>query len=107
TPNTFMGEGYNLISGATSITGFDIFPANLSGTTFDTLQITIYVWGSVNTSGAVNSSTPAFGNLLATYTLTSSGPFPSGFYFAYEATPGVSPGLILTSPLTVPGTLIG
>jgi hypothetical protein len=106
-PNTFMGDGYNLISGITSINGFDIFPANLSGTTYNALQITIYVWGSVNL-GAVNSSTPAFGNLLASYTLTVTGSFPSGFYFPFEASPaGSSPGITLTTPLTVPSTLIG
>src|SRR5438445_7052253 len=75
TPHTFMGDGYSLISGANTITGFDIFPANASGTSFDSLKITIYVWGTVNTSGTVNSTTPAFGNLLATYTLTASGTF--------------------------------
>src|SRR5690242_17685801 len=28
TPNTFMGDAYNLAAGANSITGFDIFPVN-------------------------------------------------------------------------------
>src|SRR5438874_2154874 len=64
TPNTFMGEGYNLIPGATAITGFDIYPVNLSGTAYNALRISIYVWGTVNT-GTVNATTPAFGNLLA------------------------------------------
>jgi hypothetical protein len=107
TPNTFMGDGYNLIAGVTSINGFDIFPVNLSGTDFDSLKITIYVWGSVNL-GVVGTSTPAFGNLLATYTLTASGGFPTGFYFPFEAAPaGSSPGITLTSPLAVPSALIG
>ena len=108
TPNTFMGAGYNLISGADAITGFDIFPGNLSGVNFNALRITMYVWGTVNTSGTVNSSTPAFGNLLATYTLDATGAFNSGFYFPFEgAATGVDPGLILGTPLSIPGTLIG
>src|SRR5437660_12449970 len=57
TPNTFMGAGYNLLAGATTITGFDIYPANVSGTTFNALRLSIYVWGSVNTSGTVNGTT--------------------------------------------------
>jgi hypothetical protein len=108
TPNTFMGDGYNLAAGTTSITGFDIYPVNVSGTSFIGLKINIFVWGSVNTSGTVNSTTPAFGNLLATYTLTSAGNFANGFYFPFEsATPGVTPGITLATPLAVPSTQIG
>src|SRR5215470_10896382 len=69
TPNYFMGDGYLLTPGTTNISGFDVFPVNLSGTTFTGLKITIYVWGSVNTSGIVDSITPAFGNLLTNYTV--------------------------------------
>jgi PEP-CTERM motif len=105
-PNTFMGDAYTLGAGATSITGFDIYPVNVSGTSFTGLKINIFVWGSVNTSGTVNSTTPAFGNLLATYTLTSAGNFSTGFYFPFEsATPGVTPGISLATPLNVPGTV--
>src|SRR5438270_11622590 len=39
TPNMFMGDGYNLISGANTITGFDTVFANLTTTTFDTLKV--------------------------------------------------------------------
>ncbi len=108
TPNTFMGDGYLLTPGTTNITGLDIFPVNTSGTDFTGLQITIYVWGSVN-SGPVNSGSPAFGNLLASYTLTISGEFNSGFYFPFEgSTPGGSaPGVILNTPLPISGTNIG
>src|SRR5438874_1974935 len=67
TPNYFMGDGYLLTPGTTSITGFDIFPVNQSGTSFIGLRINIYVWGSVNLSGTVNASTPAFSSLLAQY----------------------------------------
>lgn len=108
TPNTFMGGAYNLLSGASSITGFDIYPANLSGTGYNALRINIFVWGSVNTSGTVNSTTPAFGNLLGNYTFTSSGSFNSGFFFPFEGTPnGVNPGITLTTPLSISSTLIG
>lgn len=108
TPNTFMGAAYNLLSGATSITGFDIYPVNLSGTSYNALKINIFVWGSVNTSGTVNSTTPAFGNLLGSYSLTSSGSFNTGFYFPFEGTPnGVNPGLTLGTPLSLSSTLIG
>ncbi len=108
TPNTFMGDGYLLTPGTTNITGFDIFPANTSGTDFTGLQITIYVWDSVNL-GPVNPGNPAFGNLLATYSLTISGQFDSEFYFPIEgSTPGGSaPGIILNTPLPISGTNIG
>jgi hypothetical protein len=107
-PNTFMGDGYNLAPGTTSITGFDIYPVNVSGTSFTGLKINIFVWGNVNTSGTVNATTPAFGNLLATYTLTSAGNFATGFYFPFEgATPGVTPGISLATPLAVPSTQVG
>jgi hypothetical protein len=107
TPNTFMGSAYTLIPGATSITGFDIFPANLTGTSFTGLKMTIYVWGSVN-MGTVNSSTPAFGNLLRTDTEMSSGTFDSGFYFPFEGSPvGSAPGITLGTPISLPGTTIG
>jgi hypothetical protein len=103
-----MGDGYNLAAGTTAITGFDIYPVNVSGTSFTGLKINIFVWGSVNTSGTVNSTTPAFGNLLATYTLTSAGNFATGFYFPFEsATPGITPGITLATPLSVPSTQIG
>jgi hypothetical protein len=105
TPNTFMGSAYNLAPGTTSITGFDIYPVNVSGVNFTGLKINIFVWGTVNTSGTVNSTTPAFGNLLATYTLTSAGSFATGFYFPFENVPGVTPGISLATPLTVPGTV--
>jgi hypothetical protein len=107
-PNTFMGEAYELNPGTTEITGFDVFPVNLSGTDYTDLQINIYVWGSVNTTGTVNAATPAFSNLLATYTLTASGGFPTGFFFPFEgATPGVDPGITLATPLQIPSTLVG
>jgi len=108
TPNMFMGDGYNLISGANTITGFDAVFGNLTTTTFDTLKVTIYVWGSVNTSGTVNSTTPAFGNLLATYTLTVPGPIDPSSVYGFEGTPiGANPGISLGTPLTIPSTLIG
>ena len=108
TPNYFMGEGYTLKPGTSDITGFDIYPVNLSGVNYTGLRINIFVWGSVNTSGTVNASTPAFGNLLATYTLTASGAFNTGFYFPFEGVPnGVNPGITLATPLAIPSTTIG
>jgi hypothetical protein len=108
TSNTFMGDGYNLAAGTTSITGFDVYPVNVSGVNFTGLKINIFVWGSVNTSGTVNSATPAFGNLLASYSLTSVGSFNNGFYFPFEgAVPGTTPGITLATPLNVPNTQIG
>jgi hypothetical protein len=106
-PNTFMGDGYNLAAGTTSITGFDVYPVNVSGTSFTGLKINIFVWGNVNTSGTVNSTTPAFGNLLGSYSFTSAGTFTTGFYFPFENAPGVTPGITLATPLAVPGTQIG
>jgi hypothetical protein len=56
--------------------------------------------------GAVSAATPAFGNLLASYTLTSAGSFNTGFYFPFESgSPGVTPGISLATPLSVPGTI--
>jgi len=105
TPNTFMGDGYNLGAGTTKITGFDVYPVNTSGLNFTGLKINIYVWGAVNTSGTVNATTPAFGSLLGTYSFTASGAFNNGFYFPFENVPGVTPGLSLATPLTVPGQI--
>jgi len=100
TPNTFMGDPYVLTAGTTAITGFDIFPVNASGVNYTGIKINIYVWGSVNTSGTVNATTPAFGNLLASYTLTSTGAFDTGFYFPFEGSPvGSAPAITLTTPL--------
>jgi hypothetical protein len=107
TPNTFMGGAYNLASGASSITGFDLYPVNLSGTGFNALRITIYVWDTVN-MGTVNATTPAFSGLLASYTVTSTGSFNSGFFFPFEGSPnGVTPGLTLASALPISDNQIG
>jgi hypothetical protein len=108
TPNTFMGDAYTLTAGTTQITGFDLFPVNLSGTSYTGLRINIFVWGTVNTSGTVNSTTPAFGNLLGSYTFTSSGSFTTGFFFPFEGSPvGSGPGVALGSPLNLSSTTIG
>jgi len=107
TPNTFMGDGYNLLSGTIDITGFDLYPVNATGTSFNALKLTIYVWGGVNAS-TVNAATPAFSNLLGTFTFTSTGTFTTGFFFPFEsASPGVTPGITLASPLLIPSTTIG
>lgn len=108
TPNTFMGGAYNLLTGTTAITGFDVYPANISGSDYTGLKINIFVWGSVNTSGTVNATTPAFGNLLGSYSLTSSGTFTTGYYYSFDGTPvGVNPGITLTTPLAISSPTIG
>jgi hypothetical protein len=108
TPNTFMGDAYSLTPGTVAITGFDLFPVNLSGTSYTGLRLNVYVWGSVNTSGTVNATTPAFGNLLGSYTFNSSGTFDSGFLYNLEGTPaGSAPGFTLETPLALTGTTIG
>lgn len=107
TPNTFMGDGYTLLSGTKSITGFDLAPVNATATNYTGLQGTIYVWGAVNT-GTVSAAAPAFSNLLGTYTFTSAGTFTSGFYFPFEgAVPGATSGITLTTPLAISSTTIG
>ncbi len=107
TPNTFMGGGYNLIAGATKITGFDIYPVNTTGTNFNAIRINIWVWGTVN-MGTVNAGSPAFSNLLGQYTLTTTGTFTTGFYYPFEGVPiGVNPGITLGTPLSIPNTTIG
>jgi hypothetical protein len=111
TPNTFMGDAYTLAAGTTDITGFDIFPVNLTGTAYSGLKINIFVWGTVNT-GTVSATTPAFGDLLGSYTLTTAtaaGSFPSGYYFSFEGSSpgGTAPGVTLGTPLAIPSTTIG
>jgi len=107
TPNTFMGDAYVLATGTTDITGFDLFPVNLSGTSYTGLEINIYVWGSVNT-GTVNATTPAFGDLLGSYSFSSSGAFTTGFFFPFEGSPvGSGPGFTLGTTLAIPSTTIG
>jgi hypothetical protein len=106
-PNTFMGDAYTLATGTTSITGFDIYPVNLSGTSYNALKMSIYVWGSVN-MGTVGAATPAFGNLLGSYTLTGTGTFTTGYYFPYEGSPiGVNPGITLGTPISLSSPTIG
>lgn len=108
TPNTFMGGAYNLLSGTTNITGFDLFPVNLSGTNFTGLKINVFVWGTVNT-GTVSASAPAFSNLLGSYTATTTGTYTTGFYFPFESSPATtSSGFTLGTPLALNGaTTIG
>jgi hypothetical protein len=103
-----MGGGYTLTPGTTDITGFDLFPVNLATTTYTGLKVNIYVWGTVNT-GPVTVATPAFSNLLGTYTDTlAAGTYTSGFFFPVEAsTPGASPGFTLPTPLSISSTTIG
>jgi len=108
TPNTFMGFGADLQTNANSITGFDLFPVNLTGTNFNALKLTVYVWDTVNKTGTVNAATPAFSNLLSSYTLTSTGAFTSGFFYSFEgAVPGVDPGITLGTPLALNDNEIG
>ncbi len=108
TPNTFMGGAYTLLPGTASITGFDIYPVNLSGTAYTGIKMNIYVWGGVNTSGTVNAATPAFSSLLGTYSFTSTGSYSSGFFFPFEGSPITSsPGITLASPLSISSTTIG
>lgn len=107
TPNTFMGDGYVLATGTTAITGFDVFPFNWSGTAFNAIKINIFVWGTVNT-GTVNVTTPLFGNLLGSYSQTSAGSYVSGLFYPIEgSSPGVTPGIVLTNPVTISSTTIG
>src|SRR4030095_15852184 len=98
-PNYFMGDGYLLLPGTTSITGFDLFPVNISATDFIGLNINIYVWQHVKL-GTVNAATPAFSDLLAQYSVAVPGTFSSNFWYAFEATPaGSSPAFTLKTPL--------
>ena len=108
TPNYFMGDGYTLAAGTTNISGFDLYPVNLSGAAFTNLKMTVYVWDTVNTSGTVNSTTPAFGNLLGSYTFDSgAGSFASGSYYPFEGPAPGTPGMILAAPLALSDTTIG
>jgi len=98
TPNTFMGDGYVLLAGTTNISEIAYFPVNLSGTSFTGIQTTFYFWDTVNT-GTVNAGSPAFGNLLGTYTDTVAGSFASGFYYPLD--------YVLPAPLSIADTTIG
>lgn len=108
TPNTFMGTALVLAEGTTSLTGFDLFPVNGTAVNFTALQATVYIWDNVNLSGTVNSTTPAFSNLLASYQVTFTGTFSSGFYFPIVgAVSGIDPGVTITDPLALNDNLIG
>lgn len=105
-PNTFLGSAYTLAAGTTSISGFDLFPANLTtSSTYAALKLNLWVWGTVNT-GAVSAASPAFSNLLGSYSFTSTGSFGPGFFFPLEGEDG-EPGVSLSSPLAIGGTTIG
>ncbi|HEY1090918.1 MAG TPA: PEP-CTERM sorting domain-containing protein [Burkholderiaceae bacterium] len=104
TPNTWMGGAFTLAAGTTSISGFDLYPVNLSGTAFTDLRVTIDVWGGVNT-GTVNAASPAFSNLLGSFTKTFSGDFQTGFFYPIEGADASTPGFALASALAVPGTI--
>jgi hypothetical protein len=107
TPNTFMGDAYVLTPGTTAISGFDLYPVNATATTYTGLRITVYVWGGVNT-GTVSAGSPAFSNLLGSYTATVTNTFTAGFYYPIESlNPGIDPGFALTTPLAIPSTTIG
>jgi len=102
------GDGYNAASRNQALTGFDLYPVNLSGVTYNALQLDIYVWGNVNTSGHRQRHDTGFQQLIGSLCCQATGTFSSGFYFPFEsATPGVTPGVTLTTPLTIPGTTIG
>lgn len=108
TPNTFMGGAYTLLPGTTTLSGFDLFPVNFTTSTFTAIRATVYVWGTVNT-GAVSAGSPAFGNLLGTYTqtFTVSGGFGPSTYLSIEDDGISTPGFALSSPLAVSGPTIG
>ena len=108
TPNTFMGDGYILAAGASTITGFDLFPVNsTAATTYTNLKLNVYVWGTVNT-GTVNATTPAFSNLLGSYSFTTAAStFSNTGYYAFEGDGVSTPGVSLTTPLTLTGITVG
>jgi len=109
TPNTFMGGGYTLASGTTSINGFDLYPVNFTANTYTAIKATVYVWGSVN-MGAVGVGSPAFGDLLGTYTQTftigGGGLLPNN-YLPIEGDGVSTPGFSLGSSLAISGPTIG
>jgi len=63
-----VGGIYTLPTGTTALTGFDFTVVNGTSAEVDNLQVNLYVWGGVNTTTAVTSSTPAFSDLLGEYT---------------------------------------
>ena len=102
TPNTFIGEAIDGSAAgglAPKLTGFDCAIVNFTGATVTTtnLRLNAYVWGTHLNSGAGN----VFSNLLATYTVDF-GPVSlatSSFIPIESATPGVTPGVVLATPL--------
>jgi hypothetical protein len=107
-PNQSIGDAFTLAPGTVDITGFDLYPVNLvSNKTYNALKLNIYVWGGVNT-GTVSASSPAFSDLLGSYSATFTGSFPTGYFFSFEsANPGVTPGISLAAPLAVTGPSVG
>ncbi len=107
TPNTYLGDGYVLATGAKDITGFDLFPYNNTGTNYTGLSLTVYVWGTINT-GTVSATAPAFSNLLGTYTATSTGTFNTGSYYSFQTgSPGATPAITLGTPLQLTSNTVG
>ena len=90
TPDTFIGDGYNLAPGTVDLTSFVLYPVNFTtSTTFTNIQETVYVYGAVNNTGTVSATTPAFSNLLGSFTATIAGSFGINSYFPTTLTPTV------------------
>jgi hypothetical protein len=111
-PDSFIGSAIGLAPGTQYITGFDLFPTNVTNelatptnVTFTAIKLNIYVWGTVN-SGTTSASNPAFGDLLTptplSLTIGINPNLPPGYYVPLEGDHASSPGIILNTPLQLP-----
>jgi len=99
---TIVGGNFSLPGGTISLSGFDVAVINDSATTVPDLQVNIYVWGSVNT-GPFSSTTPAFSNLLGSYSTDLAVNLAQGDYKTLQSgEPGANPGIALATPLMIP-----
>lgn len=97
TPPPFLGQAFTLSNaGGTSniaITGGTFYMSSYTATTYTDVQVTIDIWGTA--SGVSSGTTPAFSNLLTSYTLDlgarSTG---ANVYYSFNFT--------LPSPVTLP-----
>jgi hypothetical protein len=101
TPNSWFGDAVNLAASASDITGVDLFVQNDSGESFNAFRGTIDIWGLVNT-GTVNSSSPAFGDLLGSDSFGGSGNYPNNGGQGFVGNGGL-PGLAFTNPIDING----
>ncbi len=105
--DSFMGGAFNLAPGTADLTGVTSYFDNITGlvsspgTTFNAVKATVYIYGTY--TPGTPTGTPAFSNLLGTYSQTISGTFaPTASRTSIYSVGGSgSPGISF-APLVLP-----